>query len=532
MAARQASPRSTTQGTLPGAAASLDRRRALSPNATATSQHQRRQRRRLDADGTATNDCCTSAAECIRVLAAVQKVTECDPRPVSAPGDVDPPNEQSAEAKAEAERAAKAKSEAESVAKAEAERVAKAKAEAERVAKAALRQGTNSEAAATTARADHVSGPNTTCTTSCDFCDPGAASKQVIVYLKVDGMGSAVKGIVEQCAAAARLGWRCLIGSGNGRLNSNVGKAHHTVDGDAVLRLLFGENEYYDTSLAQSTPTNIELTVQTNFTAWLEEIPDGPVYQFMKSPRFELNKQPLLDQFLTPQYMSDMWRTTSCGIGKVLARGPNYFNTSDTLHVAAHLRRGDAVWDSNQNSRGIHLTHSTRYFVIAEIIKSLFPNAIFHAFTSCIGKQCAEMRDEDVPDWRSHGITLHVQDEKIGGNSGDPTTDWTTAVAHFASADIFLAGKSQMSVAAAYFNPNCVIWNEEHSTEALGRYISLHEVHADPKTMASMEPWYNDPSVIPASRYHEELRVQGASEAPFRDQLFDALQSCLNPPSF
>ena len=147
---RQASPRSTTQGTLPGAAASLDRRRALSPNATATSQHQRRQRRRLDEDGTSTNDCCTNAAECIRVLAAVQKVTECDPRPVSAPGDVDPPNE--AEAKAEAERAAKAKSEAESAAKAEDERVAKAKAEAERVAKAALRQGGNSEAAATADR--------------------------------------------------------------------------------------------------------------------------------------------------------------------------------------------------------------------------------------------------------------------------------------------------------------------------------------------------------------------------------------------
>ena len=138
------------------------------------------------------------------------------------------------------------------------------------------------------------------------------------------------------------------------------------------------------------------------------------------------------------------------------------------LRVAIHLRRGDV---DGSFRRFVHDENVTRALDwIGDVARSVAPALAVdvHIFTSTIAderryrskytRRFWTSADFDV--FRRRGVSVHIDVEGRGGPAKHPalTTDAALLhMAHWSTADVFLAGHSSFSSIPALLNPNCVM---------------------------------------------------------------------------
>ena len=136
--------------------------------------------------------------------------------------------------------------------------------------------------------------------------------------------------------------------------------------------------------------------------------------------------------------------------------------------MAIHLRRGDV--DASFR-RFVHDENVTRALDwIGDVARSVAPALAVdvHIFTSTIAderryrskytRRFWTSADFDV--FRRRGVSVHIDVEGRGGPAKHPalTTDAALLhMAHWSTADVFLAGHSSFSSIPALLNPNCVM---------------------------------------------------------------------------
>ena len=139
------------------------------------------------------------------------------------------------------------------------------------------------------------------------------------------------------------------------------------------------------------------------------------------------------------------------------------------LRVAIHLRRGDV---DGSFRRFVHDENVTRALDwIGDVARSVAPALAVdvHIFTSTIADERryrtvhGERRfwtSADFDVFRRRGVSVHIDVEGRGGPAKHPalTTDAALLhMAHWSTADVFLAGHSSFSSIPALLNPNCVM---------------------------------------------------------------------------
>jgi len=137
--------------------------------------------------------------------------------------------------------------------------------------------------------------------------------------------------------------------------------------------------------------------------------------------------------------------------------------------VAIHLRRGDV---DGSFRRFVHDENVTRALDwIGDVARSVAPALAVdvHIFTSTIADERryrtvhGERRfwtSADFDVFRRRGVSVHIDVEGRGGPAKHPalTTDAALLhMAHWSTADVFLAGHSSFSSIPALLNPNCVM---------------------------------------------------------------------------
>jgi hypothetical protein len=198
------------------------------------------------------------------------------------------------------------------------------------------------------------------------------------------------------------------------------------------------------------------------------------------------------------------------------------------IRIVAHYRRGD----TDTTLRDFMATHPSWFFHIFASLGHIFPGAMMHAFTSCWGPEmCHTMNALDVLEWEAHGITLHVDDEKHSTKE-TANQDWERAVAHMATADVFIMAKSALSNIAAYFNGNCVLRSPLDSQRAaLSNWILVNEppFGSDHDRSYAIRGHNIDEKVY-NSRYNtSRMSIAGENpKLPFVLQLRRSLSRCLS----
>ena len=116
----------------------------------------------------------------------------------------------------------------------------------------------------------------------------------------------------------------------------------------------------------------------------------------------------------------------------------------NVLSVAIHIRRGDVGVDDK-----LRYTPNHYYINITERIRSVFPQADIHAFSSIEG----HTTKKDFKPFQDAGIPVHFQVEF-------PILEtWS----HFINADMFIMAKSGFSQVPALLSENCVIYEPYHA---------------------------------------------------------------------
>ena len=164
--------------------------------------------------------------------------------------------------------------------------------------------------------------------------------------------------------------------------------------------------------------------------------------------------------------------------------------------MAIHLRRGDV---DGSFRRFVHDENVTRALDwIGDVARSVAPALAVdvHIFTSTIADERryrtvhGERRfwtSADFDVFRRRGVSVHIDVEGRGGPAKHPalTTDAALLhMAHWSTADVFLAGHSSFSSIPALLNPNCVMapmytsgietWSMETSTLTVRGTNSAH----------------------------------------------------------
>ena len=132
--------------------------------------------------------------------------------------------------------------------------------------------------------------------------------------------------------------------------------------------------------------------------------------------------------------------------------------------LAIHLRRGDV--DASFR-RFVHDENVTRALDwIGDVARSVAPALAVdvHIFTSIGSRPWKYTRrfwtSADFDVFRRRGVSVHIDVEDRGGPAKHPalTTDAALLhMAHWSTADVFLAGHSSFSSIPALLNPNCVM---------------------------------------------------------------------------
>lgn len=146
----------------------------------------------------------------------------------------------------------------------------------------------------------------------------------------------------------------------------------------------------------------------------------------------------LLDEFLTPSFLSALAHDHACSMAK-LKYTPKYFGAGKRT-VAMHVRRGDVSSKDNQ----WRFTPNEYYLRAIAIVRRHWPDAEVHVFSAIENntlmpfRRHREIREDDVSVLAHAGAHVHLDSEQ-------PFVDWV----HFVYADVFIMAKSSFSTAAA-----------------------------------------------------------------------------------
>lgn len=114
--------------------------------------------------------------------------------------------------------------------------------------------------------------------------------------------------------------------------------------------------------------------------------------------------------------------------------------------VALHVRRGrDVSAKVDRLERLRRFSPDEYYFTLVERIRSVFPSADVHVFSSLEGVTSRS----DFDEYAKRNMTVHFED------TVDVIKAWTNMI----HADIFIMAKSSFSMVPALLNPNCVVCN-------------------------------------------------------------------------
>jgi len=184
--------------------------------------------------------------------------------------------------------------------------------------------------------------------------------------------------------------------------------------------------------------------------------------------------------FFNENFLTSIRRGSDCGVASEMAKS-NLFkaskNKTNVIHVAAHLRRGDA--QTNKVKGRKRITEDNAYIDLFTAIKAAMAGVSpgvtvdMHAFTSCsraLDDAACDMYSESVQNiYRPHRISIHMDYE----NSATATQDAIRTWAHFIFADILIVAKSSFSFTPAIFNSNCVIY-EPHWSKPLSSWVTVN----------------------------------------------------------
>lgn len=170
---------------------------------------------------------------------------------------------------------------------------------------------------------------------------------------------------------------------------------------------------------------------------------------------------------MAPAFLAKLRAGARCYLD---AYAPRLAFSSRALRVAVHLRRGDV----DAKTRGGFVTDDTVLRALAwieNVTRSVAPAALAvdrHVFTSTIANEALFRKkytrrfwtSADFDVYRHRGVRVHIDVEGRGGAAKHQllTTDagllhW----AHWATADVFLAGRSSFSSVPKLRNQNCAI---------------------------------------------------------------------------
>lgn len=204
-----------------------------------------------------------------------------------------------------------------------------------------------------------------------------------------------------------------------------------------------------------------------------------------------------IDTFLTKEFLTLFRQQASCGVKTILKRRRNYFTESDSnyllntshqcnsriIHVAAHLRRGDS-------HRGPSLSY---YFFVIRSLVVLFPTCLsVHFFVEdmpvtelkSIETQVEAISNTMIVNntfFIHNYVSLWQRDPKLADGDADlvsddeTTLETLTHIAHFITADIFIASFSSFSFFAALYNPRCVVHAMPGDKDQLTSMYLLHQ---------------------------------------------------------
>jgi hypothetical protein len=160
-------------------------------------------------------------------------------------------------------------------------------------------------------------------------------------------------------------------------------------------------------------------------------------------------KSSSLDRYFSPAFLTSIRAVAACGVQASLHGSTVFSSNPKHLTVAAHIRRGDV----DEHLKGRYVPDEL-FIGLLTTIKSLYPHADLHAFTSKSVHTVKQTIYDMESKYRAHNIHLHVTDESSTTN----TEETLNSIAHFATADVFIMSKSSFSSVPAYYNPNCVIY--------------------------------------------------------------------------
>mmetsp|Transcript_7129 Transcript_7129/g.11958 ORF Transcript_7129/g.11958 Transcript_7129/m.11958 type:complete len:157 (+) Transcript_7129:316-786(+) len=125
------------------------------------------------------------------------------------------------------------------------------------------------------------------------------------------------------------------------------------------------------------------------------------------------------------------------------------------------------------------------YAKMFQLIRSFCSNCDFYIFTSVQEELYFKGLEPMQRELAAQNVTMFVDLEY----APSATDDALNAMAHFATADVFIMAKSGFSTVSSFLNPNCVI-----------RFPAL-------SSDASMPEWINLPKVKGATSVMDNIRV-------------------------
>lgn len=150
------------------------------------------------------------------------------------------------------------------------------------------------------------------------------------------------------------------------------------------------------------------------------------------------------NDFSLPALLSDDFlRAVRCTFRPRLAPLARFWGSRRPT-VALHVRRGDVHTSNSRVARSVYTHHyvaDSAYLDIIGVVLRRYPSADVHVWSSAEGFYT----NASFEPFARAGATLHID------------TDEMEAQAHFATADVFVMGRSCFSLLPALLNPNCVV---------------------------------------------------------------------------
>lgn len=290
-----------------------------------------------------------------------------------------------------------------------------------------------------------------------------------------DGMGNSVVQLIKALSFGYKKGWNFIGVRGN--LRNSFG--NNEVD---ALDFFFGNHSrLVTTQLPSMKQVDILGKMRVISNIVLLDGAANTVYN-LRIDRFELERylskhngaveesiKRDFNSYFNVDFLHHFRRGASCGVEKALSivkrEGLNNAPPS-AIRVVAHIRLGDAVLnDVFQYKRIPH----QYYMMMFSSIRKICAHCRFYAFTSVQHQKQHRHMDPLIKSLQKINVTVYVDYEY----SEQATDEALNTIAHFATADVFLAARSEFSVVSAYLNPNCVLYNQYQANFALNDWITL-----------------------------------------------------------